>query len=187
MTKRKLMSGGRWLLAAVVVVTLLTPLVTMTLLRGMSEKKVARVDVVIVAAKTEKMNDQAALYEALSRGQVVATAASVFGQPQWTADHPGVQLTAGSVAPSALIQIQAIGSDEQEVRTALMGAVGQATVQVNQMLAPYSAQPLSKGEPRMSSVGLTAPIRGLLVVIATLAAAYATFAIGNRFRSEGEG
>ncbi len=184
---KKFTSGGRWLLAAVVTVTLLTPLVTMTLLQGMSEKKVARVDVVIVAAKTEKMNDQAALYEALSRGQIVATAASVFGQPQWTADHPGVQLTAGSVAPSALIQVQAVGSDDEEVRTALMAAVRAATVEVNQMLAPYSARPLSEGEPRMSSVGLTAPIRGLLVVIATFAAAYATFAIGNRFRTNGWG
>lgn len=123
-------------------------------------------EVVVVPRPDIEVNGAAALYESLSRGQVVATAAEIYGQVRWHPNTPGVTVTAGAVAPSSVIRITSSGTDRAAVVRALDEVVGAGTKGVNTTVSPYRAVVLSAVTPAPVATG---PSRVLLVGVALLA------------------
>ena len=124
-------------------------------------------DVVVVPASSTDVSDAAALYDSLSRGQVGATVAEIYGEPRWHTDTPGVTVVAGVVPPSAVVQITASGPNRAAVSRALDEVIASGTRDVNATVAPYRAVVLTKEAPAPTTTG---PGRGVLSAVAILAA-----------------
>lgn len=127
-------------------------------------------EVVVVPRADTGLDQAASLFDSLSRGQVVATAAEIYGQTRWHADAPGVTVTAGAVPPSAVIKITATGSDEAQVQATLEHVITAATDEVNSTLTPYRTVPLGDHASPPQVVG---PSRAVLAAVAILGAVLA--------------
>ena len=131
----------------------------------------ARVVVVVVPSGKVTAEQSAALFDSLSRGQVVATAAHIYEQPRWRPDFPGVTITAGNLTPSSVIEISARGSDREQVVRALTEVITRASPYVKDLLTPYEVRSLDTVDPTASPVGLARSTRLLLVALGSLLAA----------------
>lgn len=123
-------------------------------------------EVVIVPRSGAELSEAASLYDSLSRGQVVATAAQIYGQARWHPETPDVTVTAGDIPPSAVVQVTASGADRSSVSTTVDAVIASATPEVNRALTPYRAVTLADSAPSPEQVGLG---RNALLVVALLA------------------
>lgn len=121
-------------------------------------------NLVVVPATTATPEQAASLFDTLSRGQIVATAAQVYQEDRWVSSHPGVSVTAGGVTPSAVMVVTATGSDRAAVSTALTETIKSATPTVNRAIAPYQIVQLTAA-PQATSTGVS---RSTLVVLAAI-------------------
>lgn len=126
-------------------------------------------NIVVVPATTE-LAQAASLYDSLSRGQVVATAAELYGQSRWHRDHPEVTVVSGNLPPSAVIQVTVSGADPAVVQETLTAVVANATPEVNTLLRPYHAVVLETDPPVAHETGLGRGGLGMVVVLAALLA-----------------
>jgi hypothetical protein len=124
--------------------------------------------VVVVPSKKVAILEAAGLYDTLSRGQVVATAAEVFQQERWRRDAPGVKVTAGSITPSAVIKVAASGTTPSQVVQVLNDVMWQATPEANTLLDPYKVVRLDTTPPHAEPIGLTRPAMYGMVALASL-------------------
>jgi capsular polysaccharide biosynthesis protein len=124
--------------------------------------------VVVVPSKNMTVLEAAGLYDTLSRGQVVATAAEVFQQERWRRDAPGVTVTAGSITPSAVIKVAASGSTPSQVVDVLNDVMWKATPEANRLLDPYKVVRLDTTPPHAEPIGLTRPVLYCMVALASL-------------------
>lgn len=137
-------------------------------------------DVVIVPGSTD-VTEAASLYDSLSRGQVVATAAELYGESRWHPDTPTVTVVSGNIPPSAVIQVTASGHDRDQVEATLQTVITDATPQINELLSPYRAVVLETGQPVAHETGLTHSVMIVIVVLAALLAGAAAAGLTNRF------
>ncbi|MFC7621698.1 hypothetical protein [Microlunatus sp. GCM10028923] len=125
---------------------------------------------VVVVPTGKSVSEQAALYETLSRGQVVATAAEIYSENRWHAAHPEVEVSAGAVPPSAVLQVTASGTNRAEVEAALAEVLTSATPEANRILKPYRVTVLDSRPPTARESGLSlfvwAGIAGLAGLLA---------------------
>lgn len=142
-------------------------------------------NVVVVPATTD-LHQAASLYDSLSRGQVVATAAELYGESRWHPDTPEVTVTAGSLPPSAVVQITATGGDKAAVEATVQAVVANATAEVNTILRPYQAVVIQTDPPIAHQTGLGRTSLGAVVLMAALlggvAAAGLAFRLPRRAR-----
>jgi hypothetical protein len=124
--------------------------------------------VVVVPSKNMPVIQTAGLYDTLSRGQVVATAAEVFQQERWRRNAPGVIVTAGSITPSAVIKVAASGPTPSQVVQVLNDVIWQATPEANTLLDPYRVVRLDTTPPHAEPIGLTRPLMYGMVALASL-------------------
>jgi hypothetical protein len=128
----------------------------------------AVVTLVVVPSKQVPVSQAAGLFDTLSRGQVVATAAELFQQERWHRDVPGVIVTAGSITPSAVIKVAASGPAQSQVVDVLSDIVRKATPEANRLLDPYQVVRLDTTTPQAEAIGLTRPMLYGMVVLASL-------------------
>ena len=102
----------------------------------------SQVSLVMLPSDSASLADSASLFDTLSRGQIVATAATVFAQPRWHASAPDIDVIAGGVTPSAVVQVSATGSDPDLVKSTLGKVVDSALPEVTILLKPYTAKQL---------------------------------------------
>lgn len=143
-------------------------------------------DVVVVPQKVASANDSAALFDSLSRGQVIATAAEMYSQKRWLPDGSTVEVTAGNVAPSAVVTVRSAGSDAGQVTSALERVVSTATPEIGKVLTPYTVTPLSTEPSTPEAGGLSTPLKLVLALLAGLLTAILAAGAGstlNRRRS----
>lgn len=137
---------------------------------------------------TANPTQAASLFDTLSKGQIVATASSIYSEPHWVDAYPGVTLTAGGVTPSAVMTISGTGSDPNQVSRALQDAVSHATPTVNRALSPYKVMRLSSAEtlPGASPTGIgrstMIALSALLGVVVAAVTAAILSALGRRGR-----
>ena len=124
--------------------------------------------VVVVPSKKVSVEQAAALFDSLSRGQVVATAAEIYQQRRWRSDASEVVISAGNVAPSSVINITAVGRSPEEVVEVLSGVVSRATPEANRLLNPYTVLRLDEISPEVETAGLGRPLQYGLVALAAL-------------------
>ncbi|AKT50123.1 hypothetical protein [Arsenicicoccus sp. oral taxon 190] len=128
------------------------------------------IDVVVVPAKAASATDSAALFDTLSRGQVIATAAEMYAQPRWNPQAGRVEVTAGNIAPSAVVKVTAAGTDAAAVRSTLDQVVDTATPEITKVLAPYTVQVLQQQPSAPTGKGFSLPLKVLLALLAGLLA-----------------
>lgn len=136
-------------------------------------------DVVVVPQKVASANDSAALFDSLSRGQVIATAAEVYSQKRWLPEGSKVEVTAGNVAPSAVVTVRAAGSDPGQVTAALQRVVATATPEIGKVLAPYTVTTLSTEPSTPESGGLSTPLKLVVALLAGLLTAILAAGAGS--------
>ena len=144
-------------------------------------------EVVIAPGMHTNLDQAAALYDSLSRGQVVATASEIFAQPRWHADAQGVTVTAGAIPPSAVVQVTATGTDARLVATTVDEVISSATAEVNATLAPYAVVTLGDGRAEPQPVGLSRAVLSAVAVLAGLLAGALTAGGVARLRGSRRG
>lgn len=129
----------------------------------------ASVDVLVspVAGATDA--DAASLFDTLSKGQVAATAAEIYRQPQWRGDRVGT-VEAGVITPSAVIQVVGRASSAAEAQELVLAVLAAADPTVNRVLDPYRVDRLDTAAPSTAPVGLSRPLQLALVLLAALVA-----------------
>lgn len=110
---------------------------------------------VVIVPNSEKISETASLYESLSRGQIPATAAEIYGQKRWHPDTPAVKVVAGVIPPSAVLQVTATGTNRADVEATLSRVIDTATPQVNITLAPYRISILDDQQAVARTSGLS--------------------------------
>lgn len=125
---------------------------------------------VVITPGGGTVEEQASLFDSLSRGQIAATAAEIYGQGRWHPDTPDVEVSAGVVAPSAVMQVSATGTDQADVEATLAQVLSAAGPELDKLLEPYQATILDSGDPEARVSGLSntawlaiAALAGLLV------------------------
>ncbi len=141
---------------------------------GQRSTYASSVAIAMVPGKSDPA-EAASLFDTLSRGQIVATAAELYGQSRWHQKYPDVTVTAGGVPPSSVVRVSARGSDPAQVREALLAVVQGATPQVNALLTPYVASLVSGSVSTPERVGLSRTILLLAVLLAASVVGAATY------------
>lgn len=127
----------------------------------------ASLDVLVTPPPGASANDAASLFDSLSKGQVAATAAEIYRQPQWHGDRIG-SVEAGVVTPSAVVHVVGRASSAPEAEELVQAVVAAAGPTVNRVLDPYLVSRLDTVAPAAAAVGLSRALQLGLVVLAAL-------------------
>lgn len=140
--------------------------------------------VVVVPTAASTLDQAAGLFDSLSKGQVVATAATILARPWWTPGQSDATITAGEVTPSSVIKVSVSSGDPAVARRTLDETLFRSTGVVNTSLKPFEIRPLPSSEVTAERVGLgTAPrvaIAGLAGLLACGLTAYAALLVTRR-------
>ncbi len=143
----------------------------------------ASTTVVVVPRSGASVADYASLFDSLSRGQVVATAADLLGEDRWHPETPEVAVSAGGVVPSSLIEIVARSEDPDAARSTAREVVVRATPRINEVLAPYVVLQVDPKVSGPTRVGLSRLVLSGVAVLAGVVCGFAAAALIRLMRS----
>lgn len=135
----------------------------------------ATMHVVIVPGDEATLQESAMLFDSLSRGQVVATAANVISYAGYL-DLPDetVTVTAGEVTPSAVVAVSVTADDPQTATRYVAEVVSASKQSVDASIQPYIMLPVPARDPHVEPVGLS---RDQLLALAGLGAVIAAILV----------